>query len=353
MSKAGGVVMVRGPAKITITGDCRILGMDVSNQQLTIRAGKALPLEVQDSTQVDVEPGEGSATWTANPSSAGTSIWRATVSRILSSGQKTVLLVGETDTGKSTLSMYLANTAIENGLTPCIIDGDIGQGDLAPPGAIGTAIIRRQLVDLRDAKADLFEFIGSISSAGFERLIAAKIRSALSKTRHLADIQIVNTDGYVSDGGLRYKAMLARMLRPTAVICLGQNDDLYNSLKSGPWMLLRAKSGSETVKTRFDRLGRRAEQFNYYLGTKSVSKDLAGILFSSAGKVYSWRQVYLPQLFSMFVGLESNNRVVGFGLITGIKDSKISLQTDIENFDMILLSSIFLPGATGIQRQDP
>ena len=118
----------------------------------------------------------------------------------------TVMLVGATDTGKSTLTIYLANMAILRGLVPCVIDGDIGQGDLAPPTAIGAAVLSKQVIDLRDVgttSSSMFEFVGSISPAGFEDLIAKKLRSLLDRISPRANITIVNTDGYVSNGGVQ------------------------------------------------------------------------------------------------------------------------------------------------------
>ena len=139
-----------------------------------------------------------------------------------------LMLVGDTDTGKSTLAIYLANMAITNGLVPSVIDGDIGQGDLAPPTAIGAVVLSKQVVDLRDVNTttNQFEFVGGISPIGFEGLIAKKLRSLLDRTSSLANICIVNTDGYVRNGGVQNKAMIAEEIQPDVVICLGENVEL-------------------------------------------------------------------------------------------------------------------------------
>src|SRR3712207_9304063 len=93
------------------------------------------------------------------------------VSNLATSRKTTVMLVGDTDTGKSTLAIYLANIAIRHGLVPSIIDADVGQGDLAPPTAIGAAVLSKQVVDLRDVNTSLFEFVGSISPRSEERRV--------------------------------------------------------------------------------------------------------------------------------------------------------------------------------------
>src|SRR5215210_1810568 len=109
--------------------------------------------------------GLGARLWWAHPNHAGTSMWRSIAQQMsaMAAGKKiTVMLVGATDTGKSTLTTYLANMAIRRGIIPCIIDGDIGQGDLAPPTAIGGAVLSQQVLDLRDVSTTntIFEFIG-------------------------------------------------------------------------------------------------------------------------------------------------------------------------------------------------
>src|ERR671917_2973033 len=234
------VRMIKGPAKVVVKGTCHVLGRDVSGQTVKVRPGKALPFELGNRwCRLHTRLGYGARSWWADPKQAGTSMWLSLaqqVSDLAAAGKKTtVMLVGDTDTGKSTLAIYLANTAIRRGLVPSVIDGDIGQGDLAPPTAIGAAVLSKQVVDLRDVYVDnnnntnLFEFIGSISPAGFECLIAKKLRFMLDRTSPLADICIVNTDGYVRDGGVEYKKTIAEEIQPDLVICLDDDDDLFDS----------------------------------------------------------------------------------------------------------------------------
>ena len=196
MSHALKVRMVKGPAKVFVKGACHVLGRNVSGRTVKVRAGKALPFEPTGMCRLQARLGRGGRLWWADPRQAGTSMWRSLVDQVfalIAVDRKTftVMLVGDTDTGKSTLAIYLANMAIRRGLVPSVIDGDIGQGDLAPPTAIGAAVLSKQVVDLRDVDVDnnnntnLFEFIGSISPAGFECLIAKKLRSMLDRTSPL------------------------------------------------------------------------------------------------------------------------------------------------------------------------
>jgi polynucleotide 5'-hydroxyl-kinase GRC3/NOL9 len=351
------VRMIKGPAKVVVNGVCHILGSDVSGQTVNVRAGKALPFELSNRCRLHAQLGQGARMWWADPNQAGTLMWRALAQQVfaLTADKKiTVMLLGGIDTGKSTLTIYLANMAIRYGLVPCVIDGDIGQGDLAPPTAVGAAILSKQVVDLRDVSTTVFEFVGSITPSGSEGLIAKKLRSLLNTTSSLANITIVNTDGYVSNGGEHYKAIIAEELRPDAIILLGENGLLFDIMETGPWQVMRARSSSQTYKSRLERFSRRLDQFLRHVGNGSCMAELSQLKVVYMGHSFSPSEVSLFQppmmLFeqesmkSMFVGLGSKGRVIGFGIIINVTPGRgiLHLQTDINSFDTIYLSNVRL-----------
>lgn len=384
MSHALKVRMVKGPARVFVKGACHVLGKNVSGQTVKVRAGKALPFEPAGGMcRLQARLGWGGRLWWADSREAGTSMWHSIVENVfaLTAANKknatttTIMLVGDTDTGKSTLAIYLANMAIRMGFVPSVIDGDIGQGDLAPPTAIGAAVLSKQVVDLRDVDVNknntlhLFEFIGSLSPTGFEGLIAKKLRSMFDRTSPLADICIVNTDGYVRDGGVQYKEMIAEELQPDIVICLGNDvDNDYDGSSSGggsrlfdgvehmvgSWQILRARSSSQTYKSRLERLNRRLDQFLRYVGNRSSIADLSQVKFNYMNKLFSASDLIQPSIKQledenmrgMFVGLGSNRIVTGFGIIIDVNPynsgSSIHIRTNINSFDIIYLSNIRL-----------
>jgi polynucleotide 5'-hydroxyl-kinase GRC3/NOL9 len=359
------VRMVKGPAKVIVNGVCHILGTDVSGQTVNVRAGKALPFELGNRCRLQARLGLGARLWWAHPNYAGTSMWRSVAQQVsaLAAGKKiTVMLVGATDTGKSTLTTYLANMAIRRGIVPCVIDGDIGQGDLAPPTAVGGAVLSKQVLDLRDASTTntKFEFVGSITPAGLEGLIAKKLRSILDRISSLANITIVNTDGYVSNGGVQYKAILAEELEPDIIISLGENRALFDTLDTGPWHVMRGRPSSQTYKSRLERLSRRLDQFLRYIGNGSFTAELSrvnivymGKLFPPSELLFQLTAMHLNQesMKRMFVGLGSKGKVAGFGIIINVTPDRdiIHVQTDINPFDTIYLSNIRLSSDTIVE----
>jgi polynucleotide 5'-hydroxyl-kinase GRC3/NOL9 len=353
------VRMVKGPAEVVVNGICNVLGSDVSGQTVKVRPGKALPFELSNRCSLQAHLGYGARLWWALPNQAGTLMWRKLARQVFALAARDkkiiVLLVGGADTGKSTLTLYLANMAIRIGHVPCIIDGDVGQGDLAPPTAIGAAIFSKQVVDLRDVSATrMYEFIGSITPAGFEDVIATKLRSMLDKAIRLASIVIVNTDGYVSNGGLNYKEVIAKKLHPDVILLLGQDSALFDMLAPGSWKILRARSNDQTYKSGLDRLSRRLDQFLRYVGNSSSTAELSQVKIENAVRLFSpsepgtiqspLKQLDQDRMNKMFVGLGSNGVLVGFGIIISVAPDRgiLHLQTDISSFDTIYLSNIRL-----------
>ncbi len=359
MPTSAKVRMVKGPAKVAVDGSCHVLGSDVCGQAIAVRAGKALPFEPSGRCRLRARFGRGGRMWLADPAEAGTSMWHDIARQVSALADKkiTVMLVGDTDTGKSTFSAYLANVALSRQLVPCIIDGDIGQGDLEPPASIGAAALSGPVTDLRDASASLFEFVGDISPVGFERLVAKKLRSMLERAGPLGDISIVNTDGYVRDAGVEYKLMIAKELQPDAIVCLGENTALLKALGDGPWQVLRARASSQASKSGFERTSRRLDQFLRDVGSGSSAAKLRQLKFVYAEMLFSPSELHQPpikqlkqeNLKGMFVGLGSGERVAGFGIVTGITTSIIRVQTEVDYFDRVYLSNIRLDRGRAVE----
>ncbi|MEO9362701.1 MAG: Clp1/GlmU family protein [Nitrososphaera sp.] len=336
MMMSGAVQMVKGPATVRVLGRCSVLGMDVSLRTVAVRAGKALPFEPDnDDCKLDIQ-GES---WTADANDAGTRMWREIAENILSLGSAiTVMVAGATDTGKSTFSTYLANLALCRGMTPCIIDGDIGQGDLAPPAALGAAALEKQVVDLRDAETSLFAFVGATTPAGAEKLVAQKLKSLVGKMP--SGLKIVNTDGYSEPS---YKRMLAGAVSPGVIVCMGQQQDagLAPAL-SGPWKLAVAPSSAQVAKTHYERVGRRMEQYARHVGAGLVSKSAGSAHFSRRDRPVRWGTVLALSPEGMFVALGSRRRIAGFGIIESMDSTQVSIMTGVKDFSTIHASEIRL-----------
>lgn len=345
--------MVRGPAVVAVRGRCDLLGMDVSWRTISVRSGKSLPFEPSRQCRLRVKPGRGGKRWWADASSAGTSMWRTVVNDVLSllrNLQKplVVMVAGGTDAGKSTFCTFLANRAIADGVVTSIVDGDIGQSDLAPPSVIGAAALSHQISDLRDINATVFEFVGSTSPHGLESFISKRLASIMTRSCSAGGLCIVNTDGYVDNGGVLYKKMIASEIRPGIIVLLGGSPILHNALAPGPWEILRARANSQVQKSRTVREWRRKDQFAKYLGSRRLVVEPSNITFVYLGAIYSFSRLQstdMPQfqpenMKQMFVGLGSGLDIAGFGVIDQMFRESLVVLTEIKNFDTIYLSDV-------------
>jgi polynucleotide 5'-hydroxyl-kinase GRC3/NOL9 len=359
-SHSNWVQLVKGPSEVYVEGHADVLGKDVSNSQVYVDVGKILPFETSAGCNIQLRGGE---TWLASRHSAGTTIWQQIIQNIFADRvSRMILIFGKTDAGKSSLATYIVNKALKLGLKPRLIDADIGQGDLAPPNAIGGAVVETQITDIRDVKAQFFEFIGSTSPVGFEDIIIKSIKKILLKIGNLGGICIINTDGYFLDKGITYKLRLAEELTPGLVVCLGQGH-VYDEFKakSSSSVVLHAKSpASNLFKSRIDRNQRRQAQLLRYVSddynnnNKLLSKGLKSINFVYGGIIFSARQImcgsgclYLIKrkkrierwrLIDMFVGLGFNRNFVGFGVISNVSRRKIYIKSAVANFNEVYLS---------------
>lgn len=349
----GSILLLKGRATARCKGRVTILGMDVDGREVRVKQGKVLPIEVHGSATISlcIEGDEGGYSVVDKDSSSrvGTAIWQNVIDAIRDSRPRRVMLVGATDTGKSTLATYISNIAVAGGLSVGIVDSDIGQGDIAPPACMGSCIVREQVLDLRDLDADMYYFIGRITPAGVEDHL---IRGVMHLLNHLnADTVIVNTDGYVGDQGLRYKARMAEAINADLIVMLG---DVEGSMDVPNTRIVRVETSSNIQKSRDERIARRIEQYKRFLaGGKQVrfrtkSKEFTmlcrRVTFMNYGVVVNDSMI-IPNdmLAGMFVALALMDDVMGFAILERVEGGIVTMVTNYEGeFNKVMLSNIKL-----------
>jgi polynucleotide 5'-kinase involved in rRNA processing len=229
---------------------------------------------------------------------------------------------------------------------------------LAPPNAIGGAVINAPVIDLRDVAPSLIEFVGSITPAGFEESIIEAVKKILTGARISSNVCIINTDGYVLNDGINYKIRMAEEIKPDVIVCLGEYSIFQifrrNFLSS---LVLYGRSPTNTLKSKIDRKQRRLNQFSRYISgnDKNYAIRIKQAEFVYKGKTFHESQlsygilhltnrnntVHIQQkkLVRMFVGLGLANSVVGFGIIVNVSRYKLHIKSRISKFDKIYLSN--------------
>jgi polynucleotide 5'-hydroxyl-kinase GRC3/NOL9 len=385
------VLLVRGPLEVNTVREASILGKDISDSKIFLDEYRVWPIETRSSCKVLLSIPQKKANrvkdiWVSGRQNMGTKIWEEVVHTIFH-GEVTlpnsIMIVGPTDSGKSSLSTYIMNQAIRTGLRPAVIDADIGQGDLAPPGVIGCGIVEKQILDLKEVSAKYFAFVGDINPTGYDKLISRSVKGLRNKIamgkENLSkiDLVVINTDGYITGSGLLGKIAIANNVRPDVIICLGEGTpDLCMLIKDGIQSkfvpsLLCARSPISTdpiIKLRKDRVRRRLNRFRNYLSefgkygqTRSIHLRKIKVVYKGVMyyKIvshsndylllvnrYGAKKLSLASLIDMFVGLGKDYDIVGFGVLSYVTDRRVEIRTNVSFFDTIHLSKIGIRTST-------
>ncbi|MEM2751360.1 MAG: Clp1/GlmU family protein [Nitrososphaerales archaeon] len=385
------ILLVKGPASVKVkSGEVSVLGLPLKiNQVVVVRKNKVLPFELINDSSIIITLGEN-GDYSVEQGNVGTKIWDSVVNRVFMSKTlpRKVILIGETDSGKSTLATYLINLALSKGLRVGIVDGDVGQNDLGPPGSVCAKIVEKPIFDLRDLSADRLNFIG-VTSPRYkmvENILMNSLSDLVNDISRVVDLCIINTDGYVSEGGIEYKLNLVNNLKPDLIIYLKSIEgefELYKRLIEYLSLdkVMVAERSKKFVKSRSERIERRVSQYHKFLrDSKRIKINLNSLKLNFLGNIYSENQIISEGLMKigsngsliinqsmsenvikiqdnykivlmsraslqgMFIALGIKDCVKGFGIIQRVfPNFDINILTPIEDeFDLIFLSLINL-----------
>jgi polynucleotide 5'-hydroxyl-kinase GRC3/NOL9 len=227
--KKGETLTIKGPAHITVkTGRIRIGGADRS--RYIVKEGSSCTVEGVQESHVNITLGAGAEIMECEPGSTPR-MWLKYAHEILQK-KGTIFIMGAPDTGKTTFAAFLANQALEKGISVAVIDSDIGQSDIGPPSTIGLAFLRHTVRRISDIPADEFYFVGTTSVQDVCDMVVG-LTKLVEKAREKAELVIIDTCGYVQgDTGRRLKTLKLQSVNPDTVVALQRKEELYPILRS-------------------------------------------------------------------------------------------------------------------------
>ena len=254
--------------------------------------------------------------------------------------QGRVIVIGDTDAGKSTLCWWLAEQLAQQARV-AVVDADLGQSRVGPPASVGWRF--------GDATEGEFYFVGDVTPARRPATcLAGTVRLVERAEAAGADIVIVDTSGYVHGAGaISLKTAKLELLAPALVIIVSEPGRLAHL--TSPFarderikmtQVLPAGPGNE--KTRVDRQRWRQQHFARWLTGSSVQwislADKAVInlpspsQFQANGGLEAWR--------GLLVGLLTEDSL---GLCLGLLRS-----IDYENSRLLLAAPEEVQQAAGV-----
>lgn len=135
---------------------------------------------------------------------------------------RTILLLGATDTGKTTFLTWLANTLLGQGRRIALVDADVGQSSLGPPTTIGLGVVDRPFQNLQGVTPAALYFVGSTSPRGHLLPVIVGTKRLVDHAQRMGvDRVIIDTCGFIgAEGGQALKHYQIGLVNPDVVVCL-------------------------------------------------------------------------------------------------------------------------------------
>jgi polynucleotide 5'-hydroxyl-kinase GRC3/NOL9 len=263
------------------------------------------------------------------------------IDELLSPESHLILVIGGSDTGKTTLVECVADFLAQF-CEVGIVDLDIGQSHIGVPATIAWGKVRERFQRWQDVRVEDFYFTGSITPVG--SLVPVLTGAKLISDRALSACQkvVVDTTGMITGSiGRVLKQFMIDLLSPDIILALERENELGRILSSFTWQLhthlhrLPVPAQAE-IRGPAERSQFRTLQFKSYFDNTQVIE-------------VSWRKIGIrftrePVRFSEFelkhrlVSFrDKNNRDRAVGIIEGMNgtDKKLLIRTPLSSESMI------------------
>jgi polynucleotide 5'-hydroxyl-kinase GRC3/NOL9 len=185
---------------------------------------------------------------------------------------RVTLILGTSDTGKTSLTARLAAALAARGERVAVVDADVGQSEIGPPTTVGLGRVSGALARLGDAEVWALEFVGDTSPVRYIRETADAtgrlVRRALDAGFERV---LVDTGGLVAGPlGLALKRAKVRAADPDLVLVLQRREEsepIARALESAarPTVLRLAPSPAVVRRTATRRREHRERALREYL----------------------------------------------------------------------------------------
>jgi polynucleotide 5'-hydroxyl-kinase GRC3/NOL9 len=278
---------------------------------------------------------------------------------LLEEGKGIAILLGATDTGKSTLAKFLISHLCKRGLKVGLVDADIGQSFLGPPATIGLSVFKSHPDwEVILSPPEIF-FVGSTTPEGHFPIHLKGVKTMVDKgSSYGPDGILVDTTGFVlGEAGKELKRRKIDLVSPRFILALQKDDELEPILeqyKESPLYKIYRLPLSEQVRPKSleERRANRTNKFRDYF-KYSVIQELAMEGVQIEGEVLDPSGALLPldwalRINGLLIGLkDENDHTLALGLIRNYSQEKKVLRVftplqEIQRVKTVQLSSLRL-----------
>jgi polynucleotide 5'-hydroxyl-kinase GRC3/NOL9 len=282
--------------------------------------------------------------------------WHALLD-VLEKERGIAIILGATDTGKSTLAKFLIFNLCQRRLRVALVDADIGQSFLGPPTTIGLAVFKSDPDwEVVLSPPEIF-FVGSTTPEGHFPIHLKGVKKMVDKApSYGAEVIIVDTTGFIlGEAGIELKRKKIDLLSPRFLIALQKSDEIEPLLQlyeGNPFhkILRLPLSDQAKPKSLEERRINRTNKFQEYFKHATIQESpIENIQIE--GEVLDPNGDVLPidwalKINGLLVGLkDSNDETLALGLIKNYFEEKKILRVftpvrDIQGMKTIQLSSL-------------
>ena len=269
------------------------------------------------------------------------------------------ILLGATDTGKTTLAQFLISHLCRRGLKVGLVDADIGQSFLGPPATIGLSVFKSHPDwEVILSPPEIF-FVGSTTPEGYFPIHLKGVKRMVDKVSSYGpDVILVDTTGFVlGEAGKELKRRKIDLILPRFILALQKDDELEPILgqykENALYKIFRLPLSEQVrAKSMEERRTNRTNKFRHYFKYSAV-QELAIEEVQIEGEVLDPNGAPLPldwalKLNSLLIGLkDENDDTLALGLIKNYFQEKKELRVftplkEIQKVKTVQLSSLRL-----------
>jgi polynucleotide 5'-hydroxyl-kinase GRC3/NOL9 len=252
--------------------------------------------------------------------------WKAVFDELLENGGGVVIL-GATDSGKSTMARYLIERFLAARKRACLVDTDVGQSALGPPGTI---CMKRFALegDLKDYRFRRMFFVGDVNPAKRISLMIDGTKKMVSACGEDQDVTLVDTSGLISERAAGVlKIGKIRAISPRHVVAIQRKDELEGLLglitdirihRPGISRLARVRKVPERASYRKKKF---ADYFNSPGRTECRLTDKE-VRFLHKGRRCELRSGLFPE--GTVIGLNRGDATLTLGLVIETGDREVT-----------------------------
>ena len=224
----------KGPYTITFKeGIFEIFGAQPDrDEKIVIPENKQVPVMVLKQGKIEVAENYPKGVTEVNGYPIPVS-WDKLVEKIVKNNLNTILILGATDSGKSTLTHYLVNRLVAQNKSVGVVDADLGQSNIGVTGTFGLVIFENKIYNMQDAKIFKSHFVGGFSPSlhcmevliGLKKLVATGLMNS--------NVVLIDTTGLIDgDNGRALKLAKIELLNPDLVVAIQKKDECEHLLKN-------------------------------------------------------------------------------------------------------------------------